>query len=388
MGGFVETAMDVVGKPINILLGGVQSAGEAVAGAGQKVLGELGRDEVVQPLMIAAAIAITYGTGSAMYATAAETAIAAGATETSIAAAAGEMTTETAAATLTSAGAAAGESGIPIWAEVAGITPETYAATATGAAATGAAAAGAAAAGAAGAAGGGIGLGTALGITAGGQLASALVGSEAARKAASMGAESADKATQAQLQMYYQSRTDLAPWREAGGKALAELEKNVMAGPGEFVPSEQPGYKFGYEELVENPLLRGASAAGKVRSGEVLKSLSDRAQDYASLSYDSWLNRWLTKMQPLQSLAGVGQTSASTTAQLGTQTGQGVAQSTLAGGQAQAAGAINQANALTGGIRAGTSTLMDALIMNKVFGGNLFGQTSAPTPTPTNYVSG
>ena len=203
-------------------------------------------------------------------------------------------------------------------------------------------------------------------------VASSLIASNASRSAANTQADAAQNATAAQLEMYYQSRDDLARFREAGEKAIGELEKQVLAGPGEFKPEEQPGYKFGYKEFVEKPLLQNASATGKLRSGNILRTLSDRASDYASLSYDNWLNRWLTRIQPLQSLAGIGQTSSSTTAGLGVQTGQGMAQNILAGGQAQAGGAINQANALTGGIRGGSSLLMDYLLMSKTGSGSLY----------------
>lgn len=216
---------------------------------------------------------------------------------------------------------------------------------------------------------------TAIGVVGGG-IVSSFIGADAAEDAADTQADATRQASQqaadTQLKMYFQNREDLAPWREAGGKALTELEGKVFAGPGEFVPSEQPGYQFGYKEFVEKPLLQGASATGKLRSGNILRTLSDRAQNYASMSYDNWLNRWLTKLQPLQSLAGVGQTSASTTAQLGAQTGQGLAnnilQSGMAVGNAQAGGIINQANAYTGGIKSVGNTLMDSLILNKIGG--------------------
>ena len=227
---------------------------------------------------------------------------------------------------------------------------------------------------------------------AGGYLGGALVGSmagssiagyEAAGEAADIGAKSAGEATNAQLEMYYKSREDMAPWREVGGRALSALEETALGGPGEFIPEEQPGYKFGYKEFVEKPLLKNASATGRLRSGNILRELSDRAQGYASMSYDNWLNRWLTKMQPLQSLAGAGQTSASTTANAGVQTGQGMAQNILAGGSAAAGGIINRANAITGGVQGISNTLMDAVIANKIMGGSLFGKT----PLPQTYIT-
>ncbi len=205
----------------------------------------------------------------------------------------------------------------------------------------------------------------------GSQVASAIIGADAARKAANTSADAAQSATDAQLKMYLQSREDLAPWRKAGEAALVPLQAQALNGPGDFNPEEQPGYQFGYKEFVEKPLLQNASATGKLRSGNVLRALSDRAQDYASTQYDSWLNRWLTKMQPLQSLAGLGQTSASTTANVGQNAAQGMAQTTMAGGNAVAGGAINQANALTGGINAGSNLLMQNAVLDAIKNGSL-----------------
>ena len=224
---------------------------------------------------------------------------------------------------------------------------------------------------------------TAAIIGGGAMLGSTALGMFGAGEAADTQAEAFKNASDSQMQMYLQSRADQAPWREAGVRALGELEKTAY-GPGEFVPSEQPGYEFGYKELVENPLLRGASAAGKLRSGDVLKSLSDRAQDYASLQYDNWLNRWLTKIQPMQSLAGLGQSASLMGGNQAIQTGQSIGQNIIAGGQAQASGIINQTNALTGSIMGGARNYLDYQMVNKLSGSGLNNFT-LNDPTPTTY---
>lgn len=192
-----------------------------------------------------------------------------------------------------------------------------------------------------------------------------------AKEAGRAQAGAAETASDAQLRMYLQSREDIAPWREAGARALLPLERMAIGGPGEFIPSEQPGYRFGYKEFVERPLLQRASAMGKLRSGETLRALSERASDYASLSYDNWLNRWITRMQPLQSLAGLGQTSTTALGGQGVLAGQGIAQSALSGGQARAGQAINQANVLSGALMGGTRNYLDYLALQKMGGGNL-----------------
>lgn len=201
---------------------------------------------------------------------------------------------------------------------------------------------------------------------------SAAIGYEASRKSSNTQADAAQNAANQEMQMYLTSREDQAKYRDWGAAATEELGKTVMAGPGTFKPEEQPGYMYGYKELVENPLLQGKSAAGKLRSGETLKALSDRAQGYASMSYDNWLNRWLTKMQPLQSLANLGQTSVSTTGQQGITTAANMATPTMVAGKAQADNAITQANILTGAIKGLTNPLLDMQVMNKTGSGSLF----------------
>jgi len=190
--------------------------------------------------------------------------------------------------------------------------------------------------------------GTALlvagGLAAAGGVASGIMQSKAAKSAAQAGATAADEATQASLEMYYQGREDIAPWRVAGEKALGTLQNKLAAGPGEFVPADQPGYKFGYEEFVEKPTLRVASATGALGGGGTQKALTRYAQDYASTQYDNFLTRWYKSLTPFQSLAGIGQTTAAQGAQTGVQTGAQIGQNIMAEGQARATGYINQGN--------------------------------------------
>lgn len=67
---------------------------------------------------------------------------------------------------------------------------------------------------------------------AGAAVLGAVTSSQASKRAASAVEGSADKASAAQLEMYYQSREDLAPWREAGGRAVNTLEALMRRGPG------------------------------------------------------------------------------------------------------------------------------------------------------------
>lgn len=167
-----------------------------------------------------------------------------------------------------------------------------------------------------------------------------------AKKSSDVQAEAAQSANQLQWNMFQQSREDQAPWRESGQRAIGTLESKMTAGPGEFNPEEEPGYKFGYEEFVEKPTLRASAATGMSQSGQTLKSLSRYASDYASTKYDNFLDRYYKSLDPYMRLAGYGSNVAVSGGNQAIATGQGMAQNTLAGGQARASGYINQANVL------------------------------------------
>lgn len=215
------------------------------------------------------------------------------------------------------------------------------------------------------------------GIIAGGALlGSSLISSSAAGRAAgtqesaayaAAGAQerAAMIASETELEMYEQTREDLAPWREKGAAGLEELYDLIEAGPGEF--EESPGYQFRLGEGVK-ALDRSASSGGMLFSGAHDKAITRFGQDYATSEYDNFLNRYYDKLRPWQSLSGVGQTATTTTADIGRTTagnvaglqmagGQAQAQGILGAGQARAGGYINQANAWSGALNQGVGSL-------------------------------
>jgi len=115
-------------------------------------------------------------------------------------------------------------------------------------------------------------------IGAGAAIGSAIIGAGATIFGASEEASATQAATDAsiaaQWEMYKQSRKDYAPWREAGEWALGTPEGRkgliglIKRGPGPFVPEEQPGFRFGFENFIEKPYLSSQSARGQRLSGE------------------------------------------------------------------------------------------------------------------------
>ena len=141
---------------------------------------------------------------------------------------------------------------------------------------------------------------------------------KAATTAANIGSGAADRATQLQREQYDQTRADLAPYRTAGTNALARLTAGTAPG-GEFTKQfgmsdfeQDPGYGFRMSEGLK-ALDRTAAARGNLLSGSTLKGAQRYGQDLGSQEYERAFARAQTNrsnlLNPLQSLAGVGQTS-------------------------------------------------------------------------------
>lgn len=188
-----------------------------------------------------------------------------------------------------------------------------------------------------------------------GTIAGAYIGSRASKSAANTQADAAANATNAELEMYYQGREDTAPWREAGESALNTLVAKVNAGPGDYTKS--PGYDARLKEGTK-AIERSAAARGGLLSGAAGKALTKYGQDYATNDYQNFLANYYNSLTPLQSLAGLGQTSANQSAVLANQTGQTIGQNTIAAGNAQAAGTINTANSITGNLNSGINNYL------------------------------
>jgi len=197
-----------------------------------------------------------------------------------------------------------------------------------------------------------------------GSIYTGVQGVKAAGAAADATAGAADRAAQTQWDMYAQSRADQMPWLQAGTQALGDLQTQIADGPGDFTKS--PGYDFRLAEG-EKARLRNATATGNVASGETLKALEQYSQDYASNEYDRFLSRYYDRLKPLQSLSGVGQTTATNTGADAIATGRQVGNLGLSAGAARSSGYINQANARTGAIQGVANTIGTGL-------GTYFGQ--------------
>jgi len=184
---------------------------------------------------------------------------------------------------------------------------------------------------------------------------SALLGASASKSAASTQAAAADRAAELQNQQFQQTREDLAPYRAAGQtalNALTPLATNYQKfGMDQF--TQDPGYAFRLSEG-QKALDRSAAARGGLISGGALKAAQRYGQDMGSQEYMNAFNRYQTErnaqLNPLQSLAGVGQTTANQLGQFGASNAANVGNLMTGGAAAQAAGQVGMANAVTGGL--------------------------------------
>ena len=207
-------------------------------------------------------------------------------------------------------------------------------------------------------------------------IGSAVLGGVASNKAARTQASAADRAAELQRQVadqqialqreQFDRQVELqTPFREAGVRALPELEaasRYTNFGADQF--TADPGYGFRLAEG-QKALDRQAAARGGLISGGALKAAQRYGQEMGSQEYTNAFNRYQTERQarlnPLQSLAGVGQTAVGqlgaagqamttgSTSALGTY-GAGASEAGGQAAQARASGYMGGVNALTQGL--------------------------------------
>ena len=181
---------------------------------------------------------------------------------------------------------------------------------------------------------------------------SALVGAYSANRAAKTQADAARQAADLQYQQFREGVELQEPWRQAGMTALNKL----IPAATEYTPfgmqqfQQDPGYQFRLTEGLK-ALDRQAAARGGLISGGALKAAQRYGQEMASGEYTNAFNRYQAERQarlgPLQSLAGVGQTTAQQLAAQGQQMASNVGQAQAAAAQARASGYMGGANALS-----------------------------------------
>jgi hypothetical protein len=189
---------------------------------------------------------------------------------------------------------------------------------------------------------------------AGAVVVSSYVGSEASGKAASTQAAASDRAAQLQYKQYQDTVKRQKPFYDVGVNALPELvqaSKYTPFGMDQF--QADPGYAFRLSEG-QKALERSAAARGGLLSGGTGKALQRFGQEMGSQEYTNAFNRYQAERQarlgPLQSLTGMGQTTAQQLGTAGQNMATNVGDAMGSAAAARASGYVGQANALTGGL--------------------------------------
>lgn len=166
--------------------------------------------------------------------------------------------------------------------------------------------------------------------------------------------QAAANANQVQREMYYQTRQDFSPYRDAGAGALSRLQS------GDFLKNLQmdPGYQFRMQEGMR-ALQNAAAAKGSLKSGATLKALTRYGQDFASNEYQ---NAYAREYNRLSQLAGLGQASAGQQAAAGQNYAAAYGQNVMGAANAQAAATMAQLNQTNQLINSGAGLGMAALI--------------------------
>jgi hypothetical protein len=177
--------------------------------------------------------------------------------------------------------------------------------------------------------------------------------SEAAERAAETQAAAARYAADLQQQQYRENVGRQQPFYEAGVNALPELVSASRYTPfGQEQFQADPGYGFRLSEG-QKALDRSAAARGGLISGGALKAATRFGQEMGSQEYTNAFTRYqqerAARLNPLQSLAGMGQTTAAGLGSAGQTMASNVGGYGMAGANATAEGYLGAANARASG---------------------------------------
>lgn len=225
-------------------------------------------------------------------------------------------------------------------------------------------------------------------------LAGSLTQGSAAKSAAQVQADAAQKGIDLQKQIFQQQQANQAPFMQAGVTSLNDLMGYINAGkfgPGAVGPAPAytggdfhaptaaeaeatPGYQF-TQQQGNKGILQAAAGAGGAISGGTLRAASAYNTGLADNTYNDSFNRALTsfnagiskhqtdlatygaalqgnqqEFQQLFAPAQLGENAVANIGQTGTAAGQSIAALLGGQGQALASGIVGSANATAGGL--------------------------------------
>ena len=200
---------------------------------------------------------------------------------------------------------------------------------------------------------------------------SAVIGAYSSNQAAKAQERAAREGSAAQERMFNRQVELQEPFRQAGVNALPDLISASRYTPFDYdAYQNDPGVGFRFREGLK-ALQASKAAGGMLRSGNTLRGITQFGQDLASQEYTNAFNRYqaerAARLNPLQSLAGVGQTATNTLSNEAGQYGQNMAANAAAMGNIRASSYMNTANALAGGLGTGLNYYQNKQYMDKYF---------------------
>ena len=200
---------------------------------------------------------------------------------------------------------------------------------------------------------------------------SAVVGAYGSRQASKAQERAAAQGDAAQERMFNRQVELQEPFRKAGVNALPELVEASRYTPFSMEQFQQdPGYAFRMREGLK-ALDRTAAARGGLLSGAQLRGVTRYGQELGTQEYTNAFNRYqaerAARLNPLQSLAGMGQSTAATLGQQAGQYGQNLAQGAAQMGNIRASSYMGQANALSGALGQGVNYYQNQQMLNRFF---------------------
>jgi hypothetical protein len=230
---------------------------------------------------------------------------------------------------------------------------------------------------------------------AGAGLAGAAISADASRSAANKQSDAANRASDLQMQQFQQMQQNLAPYMQLGSSTIPQLQQMLggsrLNTPFSFSPTmeqleQTPGYQFTLQQ--GNKALDNAMAAkGLSLSGAQLKGLDAYNTGLASQTfqqnYQNALQNFNTnygqaadQYNRAAGLVGLGQNAAAGVGNAGLQTASNIGNNITSGANAQAAGRMGAANALSGGL----SSLGGAGMLYSMLQGNAPSATGVYVP--------
>jgi len=200
---------------------------------------------------------------------------------------------------------------------------------------------------------------------------SAVIGAYSSNKAAKAQERAAREGAAAEERMFNKQVALQQPMIDVRNNMLPELIEASRYTPFDYnAYQNDPGVGFRFREGLK-ALDRSAAARGGLLGGNQLRGVTQFGQELASQEYGNAFNRYqaerAARLNPLQSLVGMGQTSANTIGSAAGQYGQNMAANAAQMGNIRASGYVGQANALTGALGQGLNYYQNQQMMDRYF---------------------